>query len=56
MRTVINGYCEIKSGEFYKFARTKDAWYGTHANSLGKIVKCKITIEWKENDDEQSKE
>lgn len=46
MKTIIHGYCEIMNGEFICFAKDKSYWLGEHANPIGKIVKCKITIEY----------
>lgn len=46
-KTVINGYCEIKDGEFVKFGRKLEDWScTTSANPFGKIVKCKVIIEY----------
>ena len=45
-KTTINGYCEIKNGEFVRFARKKEEFLGAYANTPGRIVRCKITIEY----------
>ena len=46
MKTIINGFCEIKDGEFVKFGRKLSEWEGTSNISIGNIVRCKVTIEY----------
>ena len=53
-KTTINGYCEIKNGEFVRFARKKEEFLGTYANTPGRIVRCKITIEYDMSDPKSS--
>lgn len=54
MKTVIKGFVEIKNGEFYRFGRNLSNWEGTSANSLGKIVPCKLTIEYEHPDKKET--